>query len=117
MRWSGPGDKISPMVHPLTRAEAEALIRRVALGPPGISFRSHCLERMRSRRLDALDIVRVLRSAEMVCDPYRRNGEWRYRVRERPGNAPPWRLGIEVVAVIEDEDQVEAHTVYRRRKR
>jgi len=104
------------MEHSLTRAEAEAIIRRVAQLPTGLSFRGHCLERMKARRLDALDIVRVLRSAVMVCDAYRRSGEWRYRVRERPGNAPPWRQNIEVVVVIEAEDQVQGHTIYRRRK-
>jgi hypothetical protein len=104
------------MEHPLTRAEAETIIMRVAHLPLGISFRTHCLKRMKTRQLDALDIMRILRNAVVVCDAYKRAGEWRYRVRERPGNAPPWRQDIEVVVIIASEDQVQGHTVYRRRK-
>jgi len=96
-------------------AEAERVIQRIALGPNGIGFRSHCLTRMKQRGLDALDIERMLRNPEMVCAAYQRNGEWRYRVVERAGNAPPERRGVNVVVVIVTEDRLRAHTVYRRR--
>jgi hypothetical protein len=66
-------------------------------------------------RVGALDVVRLLRNAELVRDAYRREGEWRYRVRERPGNAPSWRVDLEVVLVIVSDEQLQAHTVYRRR--
>ncbi len=96
-------------------ADAERVIQRIALAPTGVAFRSHCLTRMKQRGLDALDIVRMLRNPEMVCPPYVRNGEWRYRVVERAGNAPPHRRGVNVVVVIVSEDRLQAHTVYRRR--
>jgi len=96
-------------------SEAERVIQRIALTPYGVGFRSHCLTRMRQRGLDALDIIRILRNPEMVCMPYMRNGEWRYRVVERAGNAPPGRRGVNVVVVIMSEDRLRAHTVYRRR--
>lgn len=98
-------------------SEAERVISRIALLPSGVAFRSHCRERMRQRGLDALDIVRMLRNPQMACPAYKRGGEWRYRVKERAGNAPPKRRGIFVVVVIVTEDHLQAHTVYRRRER
>ena len=80
---------MSLVEHPLDGVEAEKVIRRAACSPAGIGYREHCLRRMLQRGIDALDLVRLLRSAEMTCQPYRRGGEWRYRVRERAGNAPP----------------------------
>lgn len=103
------------MEHPLTKADAEYLIRRIASLPTGVWYRRHCRERMLQRNVDALDILRLLRNAELVRDAYRREGEWRYRVRERPGNAPSWRADMEVVVVIVSEEQLQALTVYRRR--
>ena len=57
--------------------EAESCIRRIAQLPTGVGLRSHCRHRMRQRGLDALDIVRMLRNAEMVGPAYKREGEWR----------------------------------------
>ena len=96
-------------------SEAERVIRRIALTPAGVGFRSYCLNRMLQRGLDAVDIVRVLRNPKMVCPAYLRNGEWRYRVVERAGNAPPERRGVNVVVVILGDDRLRAHTVYRQR--
>lgn len=106
---------MSPVDHPLTMSEAERVIQRIALIPNGVRFRSHCLTRMRQRGLDALDIGRMLKNPVMVGPAYKRNGEWRYRVIERAGNAPPERRGVNVVVVIVSEDRLRAHTVYRRR--
>lgn len=103
------------MDHPLTMSEAERLIQRIALLPTGIGFRSHCRERMMQRGLDALDIARILRNPVMVGPAYKRGGEWRYRVTERSGNAPPERRGVQVVVVIVVEGHLQAHTVYRKR--
>ena len=58
-------------------SEAEICVRLIAQLPTGVGFRSHCRLRMRQRRLDALDIVRMLRNAEMVGPAYKREGEWR----------------------------------------
>jgi S-adenosylmethionine/arginine decarboxylase-like enzyme len=68
---------------------------------------------MAERGIDALDITRLLKNAELMCPAYRRNGEWRYRVHERPGNASPERKGVAVVVVVVSEDHVACHTVYR----
>jgi hypothetical protein len=103
------------MEQPLTKADAERLMRRISTLPAGISYRRHCRERMAQRDIDALDVVRLLRNVEMVRDAYRREGEWRYRVRERPGNALPWRADVELVVVIVSEEHLQCHTVYRRR--
>jgi hypothetical protein len=103
------------MEQPLTKADAERLIRRISSLPEGVWYRRHCRERMFQREIDALDVVRLLRNAEMVRDAYQREGEWRYRVRERPGNAPSWRADLEVVVAIVSDDQLQALTVYRRR--
>jgi hypothetical protein len=110
------GDKISPMEQPLNEAAAEVLIRRAATLPAGIEYRSHCWRRMAERRIDALDVARLLRNAELVCPAYRRSGEWRYRVRERPGNAPPERRDLAVIVVVIREDRVACQTVYRGRR-
>ena len=104
------------MEHPLTKAEGEALIRKIASLPAGVSFRDHCLNRMKQRTIDALDFTRVLRNAVMVSQPYVRNGEWRYRIQERHGNSPPERRDIEIVVVVESDTQLQGHTVYRRRR-
>ena len=96
-------------------SEAEQVIRQIAHLPEGVGFRRHCLQRMRQRGFDALDIVRILRSAVMVGPAYVRNGEWRYRVIERPGNAPPAQRDVNVVVVILCEDRLQAHTLYRKR--
>ncbi len=101
---------------PIPKSEAERKIRRIAHLPAGVAFRSHCRDRMRQRGLDALDIVRVLRNAVLAAPAYKRNGEWRYRVRERPGNAPVERRGINVVVVVVRDDHLHAHTVYRTRR-
>ena len=111
----GQGDIMSPMNEPLTMAEAERSIRRIALDPVGVAFRSHCWKRMRQWGLDALEIVRILRNPEMTGPAYKRRGEWRYRVTERTGNAQPERRGVHVVVVIVREDHLHAHTVYRKR--
>ena len=71
---------------------------------------------MAERGIDALDITRLLRNAELACPAYRRSGEWRYRVRERPGNAPPERRELAVVVVVLTVDRVACHTVYRGRR-
>lgn len=94
-------------------SEAEQTIRRIAHRPTGVGFRSHCLEQMEKRGFDALDIVRMLRNPVLVCPAYKRNGEWRYKVMERPGNAPPERRGVHVVVVVIAEDRLQAHTVFR----
>jgi len=103
------------MDEPLTISEAEQEIRRIACLSTGVGFRSHCLIRMKQRRLDALDIVRMLRNPKLAGPAYKRKGEWRYRVTERAGNAPPERRGVQVVVVIVLEDHLHVHTVYRRR--
>ena len=108
---------MSPMDQPLTMSEAEKTIQRIALQALGVGFRSHCLEQMEKRRFDALDIIRMLRHAKLVCPAYQRSGEWRYKVTEQPGNAPPERRGVHVVVVIITEDRLQAHTVYRPRGR
>lgn len=73
------------MDHPLTMSDAEHTIQRIANDPVGVGFRDHCLEQMVKRGIDALDIIRILRNPSMVRPAYPRNGEWRYRVQERPG--------------------------------
>jgi len=103
------------MEQPLTMTDAEQVIRRIAQLPEGVGFRGHCLTRMRQRGFDALDVVRILKNAVMVGQAYKRAGEWRYRVVERPGNAPPDRRGVNVVVVILCEDRLQAHTLYRKR--
>ncbi len=70
---------------------------------------------MAQRHVDALDVVRLLRSGEVIGVAYRRNGEWRYRVRERPGNAPSERKRLRVVVVVVTEARVSCQTVYRDR--
>ncbi len=97
--------------------EAKEVIRRIALLPTGVGLRSHCQMRMKQRGLDALDITRILRNAEMFEPAYKRNGEWRYRVTERPGNAPPDRRGVHVVVVIVRDDHLQVHTVYKTKPR
>jgi hypothetical protein len=72
---------------------------------------------MAQRRIDALDVVRVLRSGEVAGSAYRRHGEWRYRVRERPGNAPSERRNLRVVVVVLSEQRIACQTVYRERTR
>jgi hypothetical protein len=104
------------MEHPLTRAEAEKLIRRIAQNPTGVGLRSHCRDRMRQWGLDALDIQRILRNAVVQVPAYKRNNEWRYRVAERPGNAPEARRNVQAVVVILTEDGLQVHTVYRKRE-
>lgn len=108
---------MSPTDQPLTMADAEKLIQRIALLAMGVGFRSHCLEQMEKRGFDALDIVRMLRHAKLVCPAYQRSGEWRYKGVEQRGNAPPERRGVHVVVVILTEDRLQAHTVYRPRGR
>ncbi len=97
-------------------SDAEQAIRRIANDPMGIGFRSYCLMRMKQRGFDALDIVRILRNAEMIGPAYKRDDEWRYRVVERSGNAPPERRGVNVVVIIVSDDRLQAHTVYRQRR-
>ena len=104
------------MEQPLDKAAAETLIRRVAALPTGVEFRSHCWKRMAQRGIDALDMVRLLRNSEVIGAAYKRSGEWRYRVRERPGNAPPERRNLVVVVVVETDGLVSCHTVYRDRR-
>ena len=87
---------MSPVEHPLNRTDAEAHIRRVASLADGVGFRQHCLERMSERRIDAEDIVLVLQSCVLVGRPMMRCEEWRYKVKERRGNASPDRQDIEV---------------------
>jgi hypothetical protein len=105
------------MEQPLTRAAFETLVRLVASGPVGIWYRPHCWERMRKWHVDASDVVRLMRNVEMIGSAYRRSGEWRYKVRERLGNAPPERKDIVLVLVVDDEGQVWGLTVYRGRRR
>lgn len=105
---------MSPMNEPLTMSEAERVIQRIACLPTGVGFRSYCRMRMKQRRLDALDIVRMLRNPEMAGPAYERSGEWRYRVTERSGNAPPGRRGVHVVVVIVRDDHLHVQTVYRK---
>lgn len=109
------GDNISPMEQPLAKAAAERIIRQAASLPSCVEYRSHCWERMAQRHVDALDVVRLLRSGEVIGSAYRRNDEWRYRVRERPGNAPSERKRLRVVVVVVTEDRVSCQTVYRDR--
>jgi hypothetical protein len=103
------------MEQPLAKNAAEAIIRRVASLPSGVEFRSHCWKRMGDRGIDALDITRLLRNADVMGAAYKRNGEWRYRVRERPGNAPSDRKNLRVVVVVVTQDCVSCQTVYRGR--
>jgi hypothetical protein len=92
------------MEHPVARAEAQRFIREIALRPDGVRFRAHCLGRMRQRRVDALDVVRILRNAELQRPAYKRDEEWRYAVVGR---------GLVIVVVLESETLLWAHTVYR----
>ncbi len=94
-------------------SEAEQVIQRIAHDPLGVGFRSHCLDQMVRRGFDAMDIVRMLRNPDLVCPAYKRNGEWRYKVTERPVNAPPERRGVHVAVVVITVDRLQAHTVYR----
>ena len=103
------------MEQPLAKTAAETIIRRVACLPSGVEFRSHCWQRMADRGIDALDITRLLRNADVLGAAYRRNGEWRYRVRERPGNAPSERKDLRVVVVVVTQERVSCQTVYRGR--
>jgi hypothetical protein len=105
------------MEQPLNKNAAETVVRRAASLPSGIEYRSHCWTRMAERLIDALDIVRLLRNGEMIESAYKRNGEWRYRFRERPGNAPLDRRNLKVVVVVVSENRVSCHTVYRDRNR
>lgn len=102
------------MEHPLTKVEAVRAIRRIAGLVGGFTPRAYCRKRMAQRRFDDLDVVRVLRNAKLVGSAYRRGGEWRYRVRERPGNAPPERQDVHVVVVIDTDVHLFGQTVYRR---
>jgi len=117
LRPESAGDIMSLVEQPLTVAEAEQVIQRIAVHPLGVGFRSHCLEQMEKRGFDAVDIVKMLRNPSLVCPAYRREGEWRYKVMERPGNAPPPRRGIHVVVVIITEERLQAHTVFKPRGR
>ena len=72
---------------------------------------------MAQRQIDALDIVRLLRNGEVIGGAYKRNEEWRYRVRERAGNAPKERKDLNVVVVVVTEQRVSCQTVYRDRER
>ena len=101
------------MEQPLTMFEAEQVIHRIATHPLGVGFRRHCLEQMEKRGFDAVDIIKMLRNSVLVRPAYARNGEWRYRVTERSGNAPPERRGVHVVVVVITEDRLQVHTVYR----
>ena len=56
----------------MTKAAAQKLVRRVAQLSDGVGFRGYALMRMRQRRLDALDIVRVLRNAVLTRPAYKR---------------------------------------------
>jgi hypothetical protein len=104
------------MEQPLAKAAAERIIRHAASLPLGVEYRSHCWERMAQRHVDPLDVVRLLRSGEVIGIAYRRNGEWRYRVRERTGNAPADRKRLRVVVVVVTEHRVSCQTVYRDRE-
>jgi len=99
---------------PLTKIEAERVIRRIAGLVNGFTPRGHCRKRMAQRGFDDLDLVRILKNAELVRPAERRGGEWRYCVRERPGNAPPERQDVYVVVVIESDVHLFGQTVYRR---
>jgi hypothetical protein len=101
------------MEQPLAKTAAEAIIRRATSRPTGVEFRSHCWERMAQRGIDALDVTRLLRSGEVLGAAYKRNDEWRYRVRERAGNAPSERKDLRVVVVVVTQDRVSCQTVYR----
>lgn len=103
------------MEQPLTKAAAERVIRHAASLPLGVEYRSHCWERMAQRHVDALDVARLLQNGEVIGSAYRRNEEWRYRVRERPGNATADRKSLRVVVVVVTEHRVSCQTVYRDR--
>ncbi len=96
------------MEEPLTRADAQKLVRRVAQLPDGVGFRGYAVMRMRQRRLDALDVVRVLRNGVQAKPAYKRNGEWRYQISGR---------GLMIIVVIESEEKVWVHNAYRPRAR
>ena len=104
------------MEQPLSKAAAERIIRQAASRPLGVEYRSHCWERMAQRYVDALDLVRLLRNGEVIGTAYKRNDEWRYRVRERPGNAPSDRKRLRVVVVVVTEHRVSCQTVYQDRE-
>ncbi len=97
------------MEQPLTKAQAETLIRRVALLPGAVGYRSYCRMRMGQRRVDALDVERILKNATLERPAYKRNDEWRYRVAGRFGVAS----GIVAIVVVITEDRIEVHNVLR----
>ena len=96
------------MEQPLTKADAQKLIRRAAQRTDGVGFRGYAVMRMRQRRLDALDVVRVLRNAVQAKPAYRRNDEWRYQISGR---------GLMIIVVIESEEKVWVHNAYKPRAR
>lgn len=58
---------------------------------------------MAERRVDALDVERILKSAVIERPGYKRNHEWRYRVAGRFGVAS----GIVAIVVVITEDRIE----------
>ena len=64
---------------------------------------------MAERRVDALDVERILKSAVIERPAYKRNEEWRYRVAGRFGVAS----GIVAIVVVITEDRIEIHNVLR----
>jgi hypothetical protein len=62
----------------LTPREARELIDHIRVNG-SISYKTHCLERMEERRVDAQDVINVLRGG--TVDPAESEyGWWRYRV-------------------------------------
>ena len=71
------------MEQPLTRAQAERIIRQLAspaVCDQAVFHRPHCKQRMAQRGLDARDTLRILRTGD-VSKAYFRDGEWRHQVK------------------------------------
>jgi hypothetical protein len=69
---------------PLTIADATRLARRLAGGDGTIRLAGHAARQMAVRSIGFDEVLRTLRTGEVVRPAYRRRDSWRYRV-ERKG--------------------------------
>jgi len=93
------------MNEPLTRTEAQALIRRVASSGAGVSFTRHAHERMMKWGLSEPDCLRVPRGGEVTRPAHKRLGFWRYRIESS---------SISCIVVIRSETGVVVWTTWRK---
>lgn len=68
---------------PLTIADATRLVRRLAGCDGTIRLAGHAERQMAVRCIGFDEVLRTLRTGEVVRPAYRRRGSWRYRVERR----------------------------------